>query len=56
MCLKDQGADLKQFAGSSSPAIGILLAALNRMMPEARIFSNGGLQTAIQGCSSKLAG
>jgi hypothetical protein len=56
MCLEDQGADLKQFAGSSSPAIGILLAALNGIMPEGRNFSNGGLQTVIRGCSSKLAG
>jgi hypothetical protein len=47
---------IKQFAGSSSPAIGILLAALNGIMPEARIFSNGGLQTAIYGLDSKLAG
>jgi hypothetical protein len=47
---------IKQFAGSSSPAIGILLAALNRIMPEALIFGNGGLQAAIQGLGSKLAG
>jgi hypothetical protein len=47
---------IKQFAGSSSPAIGILLAALNGIMPEARNFSNGGLQVAIQGLGSKLAG
>jgi hypothetical protein len=48
MRLKDQCADLKQFAGSSSPAPGILFAALNAMMPEARILSNDGLKKVIQ--------
>jgi hypothetical protein len=42
MRLNDQVADLKQIAGSFSPALGILLAALNAMMPEARFLSNAG--------------